>query len=99
MGIRREFRKTMELDSFAKLISEKRKALGLSWAELSEKTGIEAATIEKYEAGKQKPTAADIKSLGSVLGIPPMILMHGPGTVHYSGFDENGHRTSKWEEF
>ncbi len=89
----------MNLNSFAKLISEKRKALGLSMTDVSEKTGINIETLEKYEIGIQKPTAGDIKSLGKALGIPPVILMHGPGMVHSSGFDEDGHRTSKWTEF
>ncbi|WP_026652158.1 helix-turn-helix domain-containing protein [Butyrivibrio proteoclasticus] len=89
----------MELESFAKLISEKRNALGLSLEDISVKTGITVTTLQKYETEKQKPTAADIKSLGKALDIPPVILMHGPGTVHYSGVDEDGHRTSKWEEF
>ncbi len=89
----------MDLNSFAKLISDKRKALGLSMADVSEKTGINIETLEKYEKSIQKPTAGDIKSLGKALGIPPVILTHGPRMVHSSGFDENGHRTSKWTEF
>ena len=89
----------MELDSFAKLISEKRAALGLSLADVSERTGIAIDVLEKYELGEQMPSAKDIKSLGEILGIPPVILMKGGGTMHYSGFDENGHRTSGWSEF
>lgn len=97
--VRKKVRGDMELNSFAKLISEKRKALGLSMTDVSEKTGINIEALEKYEKGIQKPTAGDIKSLWKALGIPPVILMHGPGMVHSSGFDENGHRTSKWTEF
>lgn len=97
--VRKKVRGDMDLKSFAKLISEKRKALGLSMTDVSEKTGINVETLEKYEKGIQKPTAGDIKSLGKALGIPPVILMHGHGIMHSSGFDEDGHRTSKWTEF
>lgn len=89
----------MDLKSFAKLISDKRKALGLSMTDVSEKTGINIEALEKYEKGIQKPTAGDIKSLGNILDIPPVILMHGHGIMHSSGFDEDGHITSKWTEF
>lgn len=97
--VRKKVRGNMDLNSFAKLISDKRKALGLSMTDVSEKTGINIETLEKYEKGIQKPTASDIKSLGRILDIPPVILMHGHGIVHSSGFDEDGHRTSKWTEF
>ena len=50
----------MDLNSFAKLISEKRKALGLSMTDVSEKTGINIEALEKYEKGIQKPTASDM---------------------------------------
>ncbi|RKM56237.1 XRE family transcriptional regulator [Butyrivibrio sp. X503] len=89
----------MELDVFAKMISEKRNALGLSMADVSEKTGIAVDLLEKYEAGIQKPKARDLKSLGKALDIPPVILMHGPCTAHYSNIDENGHKISKWKKY
>lgn len=39
----------MDLNSFTKLISDKRKALGLSMTDVSEQAGINVETLEKYE--------------------------------------------------
>jgi transcriptional regulator with XRE-family HTH domain len=51
-----------------KEIKEKRIALAMSQASLSEKTGIAQPTISLFENGRQRPTAEQLEKIKAILG-------------------------------
>ncbi len=55
-------------------IRELRHAFGLTQAELSEKIGINSATLRKYESGQRNPKPATLEKIARGLGIEPSIL-------------------------
>ncbi len=48
-------------------VKRKRKALGISIAELAVKTGLSADFIERLEAGKEEPTYSSVKRIFEIL--------------------------------
>jgi UDP-N-acetylglucosamine 1-carboxyvinyltransferase len=55
-------------EQVAKLIQEARKARGLTQEELGNKLGLNKATINKYESGKQNLTIETLYRLMSAMG-------------------------------
>lgn len=55
-------------------IRELRHAFGLTQFEMADKTGIDAATIRKYETGKLNPKTGTLEKIARGLGIEPSIL-------------------------
>ena len=58
-----------------KQIRESRKQAHLTQAELAEMVGVAEITIRQYEAGKRKPSMAQIEKLASALGVLPTTLI------------------------
>jgi transcriptional regulator with XRE-family HTH domain len=57
------------MEDISKALSLKRESLKLSYTQVSEMTGITVSTIKMIEEGKKPPTEAEIRRLGSALGI------------------------------
>ena len=53
----------------AQLMGERRKALGLSQAELAEKTGMDRSTLSRLERGEYTPSVDQLLCLAEVLGL------------------------------
>lgn len=64
-------------DTFAKRLIQRRAQLEYSQEDLSKRTGIAAAQISRYEAGKNKPRANIISKLANHLGVPFSWLAYG----------------------
>ena len=58
-------------------IAARRCAAGLSVESLAEHVGITPAQLRIYEAGEQRPTAAEMISLHEVLGVAPSYFFEG----------------------
>ena len=59
-----------------KRIKEKRLELGLSFQELSRKTGISSSTLQRYETGYiSNVPLSKLKPLSKALGVTPIYLM------------------------
>ncbi|OCG56600.1 helix-turn-helix domain-containing protein [Gilliamella sp. Fer4-1] len=67
-------------DTFAKRLIQRRAQLEYSQEDLSKRTGIAAAQISRYEAGKNKPRANIISKLANHLGVPFSWLAYGEET-------------------
>ena len=57
------------------MIRKKRKALGMSQMQLSEKVGISYQQIQKYEKGQSEITISRLYQLAEILGINPISLL------------------------
>ena len=61
-----------------------RKAMGMTQAELAEKTGMAKGTISAYEQGRHTPRWVDVERLAEALMVPPAALLgydaHDPAT-------------------
>lgn len=53
-------------------------ALGLSFAELSRRSGVAAPAVSDYARGKRNPTLRNIEALARALEIPAWKLLKGP---------------------
>lgn len=53
-------------------LERRRKAAGLTQAELGEKIGVAASTIYKWETGDMQPSPSQYPKLAEALGITPM---------------------------
>lgn len=58
-------------------IAERRLAVGLSVESLAERVGVSAAQLRAYEAGQQRPAAAELLRLHEVLGVPTAYFFDG----------------------
>ena len=67
-------------DTFAKRLIQRRAEQGYSQEELSKISGIAAAQISRYEAGKNKPRANIIAKLAEALDISFDWLAYGDNT-------------------
>ena len=54
--------------SFTDFLWAERAQSGLSYEELSKKTGIDASALEKFEAGETEPSISDAESICNALG-------------------------------
>lgn len=67
-------------------LKARREALGLSLAQLAERSGVSKAMIGKVEAGQSSPTAGLLGRLCAGLGVTMSTLMHSvesAGTTHF----------------
>ena len=62
-------------------IRTRREALALSQSALSDQTGIPKSLLSLVEAGKRKPTDAQVHALAAALLIPPELLLLGSGRL------------------
>ena len=53
----------------SKIISERRKALGITQTELAEMAGVGIATVKDIERGKGNPSLKSLEQLCTVLGV------------------------------
>ncbi len=51
-------------------IAERRKALGLTQAELAEKLGADTVTVSRFERGSHLPSLQRLERIADTLGIP-----------------------------
>ncbi len=89
----------MKTEEFATCMKRHREKKNLNLQDLSELTGIPLSKLEEYESGDFIAKSEEIISISKALGVPPVILMKGGGTAHYSSFDEDGKRICNWEEY
>lgn len=57
------------------LIKAARKKAGMTQAQLAEKAGVAAITIQQYELGKRQPRLAQLQAIASALGVPVQELI------------------------
>lgn len=57
------------------LIKAARKKAGMTQAQLAEKAGVAAITIQQYELGKRQPRLAQLQAIASALGVPVQDLI------------------------
>ena len=55
-----------------------RRKIGLTQAEVADRTDITEKTIRRWETGEREPRASDIKKLCSVLEVTESELLNGP---------------------
>ena len=89
----------MNTEAFANCMKRHMEKKNISLQDLSKLTGIPIPRLEEYESGTFKARSSEIIAIGHALEVPPMLLMKGGGTVHYSMRDENGHRICKSETY
>lgn len=77
-------------DTFAKRLIQRRAEQGYSQEELSKISGIAAAQISRYEAGRNKPRANIIAKLAETLEVPFNWLAYGDESELISLQDEKG---------
>jgi transcriptional regulator with XRE-family HTH domain len=63
---------------FGQRLRQVRTARGMSQDDLSEKTGVHATAIGRYERSKREPLAGTIIRLAHGLGVPPGELLEDP---------------------
>lgn len=69
-----------ESQSLASTLIHARNLLGLTQAQLSEKSGVSRSAIKGYESGRNMPGARELKALSVVLGVSPNVLLFGTET-------------------
>ena len=57
------------------LIKAARKKAGMTQAQLAEKAGVAAITIQQYELGKRQPRLAQLQAIAAALGVPVQELI------------------------
>lgn len=57
------------------LIKAARKKAGMTQAQLAEKAGVAAITIQQYELGKRQPRLAQLQAIAAALGVPVQDLI------------------------
>lgn len=62
-------------DERGRLIRQRREALGLTQAEIGERTGIGQSLLSMYEGGKAKPSDKNLHLLAGALGVPVELLV------------------------
>lgn len=77
----------MHYRMLAKLIREKKKALGITQNDLAEITGLGLRTIKKIESGKGNPTLDTLNRIFEALGME--ILVRSVNVNIKTGLEEN----------
>jgi transcriptional regulator with XRE-family HTH domain len=67
----------LTLESFGKLIAERRKALGISQEELAERADLDRTYISGLERGVRNPSLTAIVKAAKGFGITTEELLHG----------------------
>ena len=73
--------KKLSLKLLAETIVSKRKALNITQAQLSEKTGINRSMLSKLESQEYTPSIDQLQSLGEVLSFEPISLFIEPAEL------------------
>lgn len=63
-----------------------RELLGLTQGQIAELADLSTATISNIEAGKSRPTAANLATIADVTGFPVEFFAHHRGDGDYEGF-------------
>ena len=66
-----------------KSMGELRRKLGLTQAELAERTGIGVNTIARYERGEMEPSLKNAHAIANVLGCTEAELLNGPAKQEF----------------
>ena len=69
-------------DSIAQKVREKRKAVGITQAELSERAGVHRITISNLELGKNTPQFRNLEKVAKGLNVPVVDLL--PSSSQYT---------------
>ncbi|MGN0761401.1 MAG: SAM-dependent methyltransferase [Christensenellales bacterium] len=67
----------MNLSENGKLLSELRKANGMTQKQLADKLGVQAKTVSKWETGHGFPDVSTISDLANILGVSETTLLSG----------------------
>ena len=78
-----------EVAGIASALIKARNEMGLSQAELSERSGVSRSAIKGYETGRNMPGARELKSLCRVLRVSPTQLLYGSEEA-FRGREEPG---------
>lgn len=89
----------MKTEEFALCMKRNMEKKKISLQDLAKLTNISISRLEEYESGVFVAKSEEIISIGKALGVPPIILMKGGGTVHFSSLDEDGQRICNWEKY
>ena len=82
--------------SFGEKLKEKRAAAGLTQAELAEKTGVTARTIQNYELGTRRPSnMLVVQRIADVLGTTAEYLLSSGETLVVEAHERGGARAAK----
>ena len=69
-------------DSIAQKVREKRKAVGITQAELAERAGVHRITISNLELGKNTPQFRNLEKVAKGLNVPVVDLL--PSSSQYT---------------
>ena len=67
----------------AKKFQELREARGLSVDDVSHRMGVDAATVQRWEAGEDEPDEAALNQLADTLGVSQDALRHEGDAKHH----------------
>ena len=82
--------------SFGEKLKEKRAAAGLTQAELAEKTGVTARTIQNYELGTRRPSnMLVVQRIADVLGTTAEYLLSSGETLVVEAHERGGARAAR----
>ena len=81
---------------FRDRLKEKRLAAGMTQAELAEKAGVSARTIQNYEMGTRKPRNLEvIQKIAEVLQTTPDYLLGSSGTYVVAAQEKGGAKAAR----
>lgn len=82
--------------SFGEKLKEKRAAAGLTQAELAEKTGVTARTIQNYELGTRRPSnMLVVQRIADVLGTTAEYLLSSGEALVVEAHERGGVRAAR----
>lgn len=82
--------RTMERETLASFIQDRRQALGIKQGELADAIGITAAYMSQIESGKTKWPHQSIPGLARALGVSQVRLAVAAGLIEPSALEESG---------
>lgn len=78
----------MDYEKTGRLIAERRRELGMTQLQLSEKIGVSNRTVSKWETGAGFPDVSLLEPLADALGVSVIELMHGEREACSTDSDE-----------
>ena len=90
----------MDQKAFATCMKRNREKHSLSLEDLEKLTGISIEKLMEFETGEfDRIKASELKKIGKVINVPPLVLMSGGGKMSIRRYDENGKTRCEWIEY
>lgn len=90
----------MDKKAFATCMKRNREKHSLSFEDLEKLTGISIEKLMEFETGEfDRIKASELKKIGKVINVPPLVLMSGSGMMSIRRQDENGKTRCEWIEY